>query len=83
MERCELVRYANRAIVDQYLAYLARPWTTGDPSAIGRSFQSECGDPRCDQSVELAIASFPDPPDPPDPPDAGSTPLLAPGHGSG
>jgi hypothetical protein len=73
-ERRQLARYANRVVVEQHLAYLARPWTTGDPSTIVRSFDCECGLLNCQAQVELAIADFPDPPD------AGAPPVLSPSH---
>lgn len=73
-ERRQLLRYANRAVVEQHRAYLARPWTTGDPAEIVRAFDCECGLPDCEAQVELAIADFPDPPD------AGAPPVLSRTH---
>jgi len=70
-ERRELLRYANRVIVAQHLAYFARPWTTGDPHTTVRAFDCECGQPDCTAQVEFAIADFP----------VDSTdPVLATGH---
>lgn len=73
-ERRQLLRYANRAIVSQHEAYFARPWSRKDARTTVRSFACECGQPSCEEQVELAIADFPDPPD------ATSPPLLSPGH---
>ncbi len=70
-ERGALLRYANRAVVTQYLTYFARPWTTGDPASTRIAFSCECGRHDCDAEVELAVADFPDQPD---------EPVLAPGH---
>ncbi len=75
-ERRALLRYANEAIVSQYLAYFARPWTTGDPESTVCAFACECDDTECDDVVELAVAAFPRATDV----DAG--PVLAPGHRS-
>jgi hypothetical protein len=69
-ERRELLRYANRAIVEQYLAWLGRWWTTGTPETIVRPFDCECGRADCTAQVELALADFPVVPDP----------VLAEGH---
>jgi len=69
-ERRALLRYANEAVVSQCLAYLARPWTTGDAEAMIRSFACECDDRECEQTVELAVAAFP----------RSLEPVLAPGH---
>jgi hypothetical protein len=57
-ERLALLRYANDAVVSQCLAYLARPWTTGDAESFVRTFVCECDDPECDAPVELSIAAF-------------------------
>ncbi len=70
IERRELLRYANRAIVEQYLAWLGRWWTTGTPETIVRPFDCECGRSGCTAQVELALADFP----------AGPEPVLAEGH---
>jgi molybdopterin-guanine dinucleotide biosynthesis protein len=74
-ERRALLRYANATIVSQHLAYFARPWTTGDAETTVRDFACECGDPECDEVVELAVTSFPRSGD------ADGEPVLAPGHG--
>jgi hypothetical protein len=68
-ERRALLRYANATIVSQYLAYFARPWTTGDAETTFRAFSCECGDTECNEVVELTVA------------DADTEPVLAPGHG--
>jgi len=73
-ERRELLRYANRVIVDQHLTAFARPWSSVDPRTAVRAFDCECAHPECEAQVELAIADFPAPPD------ATSPPVLAPGH---
>ena len=57
-ERRALLRWANEAVVSQCLAYLARPWTTGDPESMVREFVCECDDRECDEVVELSIAAF-------------------------
>ena len=58
VERRALLRYANAAVVEQALAYLARPWSLGDPEKFVRTFVCECDDPKCDETVELAVAGF-------------------------
>jgi hypothetical protein len=57
-ERRALLREANEAIVSQCLAYLARPWTSGDAESFVREFVCECDDPDCDRVVEVAVAEF-------------------------
>jgi hypothetical protein len=57
-ERRALLRNANDAVVSQCLAYLARPWTTGDAESMVRRFVCECDDPECDTAVELAVTAF-------------------------
>lgn len=74
-ERRALLRYANEEIVSQCLAYLTRPWTTGDAESMVRAFACECDDTECDEVVELAVAAFPRSTD------ADVEPVLAPGHG--
>lgn len=73
-ERRQLLRYANRAIVDQYRAYAARPWAPRSSLATVCAFACECGRDGCRASVDLAIAEFPAPPD------SASAPVLARGH---
>ncbi|MCI2419037.1 hypothetical protein MOQ72_16455 [Saccharopolyspora sp. K220] len=73
-ERRQLLRYANRAIVNQHEAGFARPWATGDVRTAIRTFDCECAQPDCEATVDLPIAAFPPPPD------TTSPPLLAPGH---
>ncbi|WP_327679085.1 AAA family ATPase [Streptomyces sp. NBC_00467] len=67
--RGELLRYANRAVVSQYLAFFARPWAQGDPRTTVLAFACECGADGCEENVRLAVAAFP------------RSPVLAPGHG--
>jgi hypothetical protein len=74
-ERRALLRYANGTIVSQYLAYFARPWTTGDAETTFRDFSCECADIECNEVVELAVAAFPGSAD------ADAEPVLARGHG--
>lgn len=69
-DRRALLRYANRAIVDQHLAFFARPWSTGDAASAVRAFACECGRAGCEADVELSVADFPSSP----------APVLAPGH---
>jgi hypothetical protein len=54
-ERCRLLREANEAIVAQVRGYHARPWADGDPDAVVRPFLCECGDQRCDASVDVSV----------------------------
>ncbi len=68
VERRALLRYANRAAVDQHLAFFARPWSPGDARTTVFGFVCECGDPACEAFIDLAIADFPD------------GPLLSPTH---
>lgn len=72
-ERRGLLRYANRATVEQYLAFFARPWTTGGPDTTVLAFDCECAQPDCDARVELAVADFPAP-------SGTAPPVLASGH---
>lgn len=76
-EHRALLRYANKAVVSQCLAYLARQWTTGDAESMVRAFVCECDDPECDAVVELSVAAFARFAE------ADARPLLAPGHRSG
>ncbi|WP_247597678.1 hypothetical protein [Streptomyces sp. RKND-216] len=71
-ERRALLRDANRAVVDQHLAFFARPWSTGDPAAAVVDFACECGAPDCLADVPLAVTAHPSGP--------GGPPLLAAGH---
>lgn len=68
VERRVLLRDANAALAAQVRAYYARPWAEGEADPIVRTFVCECGDTRCDASVEAAVA-------------LSVEPLLAPGHG--
>jgi hypothetical protein len=58
-DRGALLRYANEAVVAQYLAYFARPWSTGDVRAAIGSFACECGLSDCVVDIDLAIVDFP------------------------
>lgn len=58
--RRALVRYSNRALVEQQRAFFARPWARGAPSPV--EFDCECGDSRCTATVSLPVADFPDEP---------------------
>jgi hypothetical protein len=71
-ERQALLRYANRAEVQRYLDYFARPDSDsgGFDAAVG-NFWCECDRTDCDAFAELRIADFPGPPD------DGSDPFLA------
>jgi len=54
-ERRALVREANLAIVDQVRGYYARPWASGDPEAVVRSFVCECADRACVALVDVPV----------------------------
>jgi hypothetical protein len=56
--RRTLLRYANDAVVEQALGYLARPWSEGDPETFVRDFVCECDDPECDAVARLPVAAF-------------------------
>jgi len=57
-ERRALLRYSNRALVEQHRAFFARPWARGiTPSPA--EFDCECGDSRCTATVSLPVAEFP------------------------
>jgi hypothetical protein len=55
--RQALVRYSNRALVEQQRAFFARPWARGVPAPV--EFDCECGDSRCTTTVSLTAADFP------------------------
>ena len=67
-ERRTLLREANEAIAALVRGYYARPWADGDADSIVRQFVCECGDTRCDATVELAVGSL------------SAGPVLAPDH---
>jgi hypothetical protein len=67
-ERRALLREGNEAIAAQVRAYYARPWADGDAESILRTFICECGETRCEATVELAVG------------DLTSGPVLGPGH---
>ncbi|MFC8823905.1 hypothetical protein ACFT9I_00905 [Streptomyces sp. NPDC057137] len=75
-ERSQLIRYANRASVDQYRSYFTRPWARAleDISDVVLPFSCECAHAACDEQVSLAVSDFPTTPDDTSPP------LLAEGH---
>jgi hypothetical protein len=73
-ERRALLRYANRAEIQRYTDFHARPSSSGDLASVVHAFHCECDRPDCEALVELAVPDFPGPPD------DGSSPLLAPGH---
>jgi len=68
-ERRALLREANEAVVAQVRGYYARPWADGVPDEVVRTFLCECGDRRCDLSIEVWAGI------------AADTPVLAAGHG--
>lgn len=68
-ERRALLREANLAHVEQVRAFYARPWATGDPDTVERTFICECGDRACEADVRLTVAG------------GAAAPLIAPGHG--
>jgi hypothetical protein len=59
-ERRALLRYSNRALVEQYRAFFARPWARGSAAETVLPFDCECGDARCTATVSRAIGDFPD-----------------------
>ncbi|MEV4065031.1 AAA family ATPase [Nonomuraea dietziae] len=67
-ERARLLREANEAVVEQYRAFFARPWSPDASETTARPFVCECADPRCDVQVSLVIERLP------------PEPVLAPGH---
>ncbi|MEU9411953.1 hypothetical protein AB0E08_40540 [Streptomyces sp. NPDC048281] len=78
VERRQLLRYANRALVDQYRTYFARPWAQAleGISDVVLPFSCECAHDGCEEQVSVAVSEFPAPPD------VTSPPLLAQGHGA-
>jgi len=75
VERKQLLRYVNRAIVEQCLGWLGRPWTRGSPQTLVREFECECGASGCDKRVTMRLSDFPRPSD------TDATPVITPGHG--
>jgi hypothetical protein len=67
-ERRALLRDANRSLANQVRGYYAHPWAEGDPDSIVRSFLCECGDTRCNASVDVAVKTA-------------ERPVYASGHG--
>ncbi|MGW7004251.1 hypothetical protein ACWGCW_15890 [Streptomyces sp. NPDC054933] len=76
LERRTLLRYANYAIVSQYLTFFTRPWarSLGDIRTTVLEFSCECASVGCEEQVKLAVADFPRQND------DTSVPVLAPGH---
>ncbi len=74
-ERRALIREGNSAIVEQYRAGLARPWSRTQPREVIRTYDCECARPGCIGLVDLALNEVPDPFS------ARSSAILAPGHG--
>jgi hypothetical protein len=68
-EQRALLRQANVDVVHQVRSFYARPWASGDPDGVVRSFVCECGDPGCTASVDATVA------------EAAARPLTAQGHG--
>jgi len=67
-ERQALLREANEAVVAQVRGYYARPWAEGNAEEVVRTFVCECGDPRCESSVEVTVAA------------AAAAPAVTPAH---
>jgi DNA polymerase III delta prime subunit len=55
-ERQHLLRDINEDIITQVRGYYARPWATGDPNIVTRSFVCECANPTCDATLNLTVA---------------------------
>ena len=68
VERRDLLREANEAIVEQVRGYYDRPWADGTAESVLRTFLCECGDPICESDVEIAVGA------------AAGGPVLAAGH---
>ncbi|RSM97472.1 hypothetical protein DMH25_30685 [Streptomyces sp. WAC 01325] len=75
-ERRELIRFANRAVVDQYRTYFTRAWARAieDISDVVVPFSCECAHHDCDEQIDLAVSDFPADHD------HMAVPLLAAGH---
>ena len=56
-DRRGLLREANLDIVEQVRGYYARPWASGDPESVVRSFICECGRRDCVAFVAASVAS--------------------------
>ncbi|MEV1022481.1 hypothetical protein [Streptomyces sp. NPDC050264] len=67
-ERRALLREANEAVVAQYTAFFARPWSRGDVRAAVAPLSCECGATGCAARVDCAVTAFP------------AAPVVAPGH---
>lgn len=68
VERRAMLREANLAHVAQVRGFYARPWASGDPEAVERSFICECGDRTCEADVRLTVGH------------AAAAPAIARGH---
>ena len=68
LERRALLREANLAQVEQVRAFYARPWASGDPEGVERTFLCECGACDCTEDVRLPVGP------------AATRPVLASGH---
>lgn len=55
-ERRDLLRDANRALVEQVRAGARRAWGIASAEDVRRRFACECGDPSCVAELELAVA---------------------------
>jgi hypothetical protein len=67
-ERQALLREANLAQVEQVRAFHARPWASGDPETVERTFLCECGARDCVEELRLPLGT------------AAATPVFAAGH---
>jgi hypothetical protein len=56
--RRALRREINDATVAQVRGFYARPWATGNPDEVVKTFVCECGNTACEDTVELAIAQY-------------------------
>jgi hypothetical protein len=54
-ERRALLREANLDIVEQVRGFHARPWATGAPESVVRSFICECGGRECTVFVDASV----------------------------
>ena len=57
-ERRALLRYANDAVVAQARGFLSRVGTPADLEVFTRVFVCECGNPRCEEDLEMPVAAF-------------------------
>jgi hypothetical protein len=73
-ERQALVRYSNERSASQYVGYFARV-PSDDPATYSFPFECECGDPECDEVVQVPVGDFKRLAE------AAAAPVLAPRHG--